>query len=90
MALRAGDIETAKVKLLEAAKTDGSPQLNSFGPNMSLAKELIELGERDVVLVYFELCRRFWTGDGHGAVLDEWSAIVAAGGMPRFGANLRY
>jgi hypothetical protein len=88
VALRAGDIETAKVRLLEAGRIDGSPGLGSFGPNMSLAKELIELGERDVVLEYFELCRRFWTGDEHGAVLDEWSAIVAAGGMPRFGANL--
>jgi tetratricopeptide (TPR) repeat protein len=90
LALRAGDIETAKVKLREAGKTDGSPQLDSFGPNMSLAKELIELGERDVVLEYFELCRRFWTGDRHESELDKWSAVVAAGGMPQFGANLHY
>jgi tetratricopeptide (TPR) repeat protein len=90
VALRAGDIESARVKLLEAGKTSGSPNLDSFGPNMSLAKELIERGERDVVIEYFRLCRRFWIGDEPDAALDEWTAIVATGGMPQFGANLHY
>ena len=62
--------------------------MNSFGPNMSLAKDLLEKGERDTVLQYFELCRKFWTMD-YGK-LDEWSQEVRAGKIPRFGANLVY
>jgi len=31
-----------------------------FGPNVSLAKDLIEKGERDTVVEYFEACRKFW------------------------------
>jgi len=46
--------------LHEAGKTPGSPQLNSFGPNMLLARELLELGEREAVLLYFDLCRAWW------------------------------
>ena len=46
MALRDGNIDNAKIFLIEAGKTQGSPQLNSFGPNMSLAKELLEKGEK--------------------------------------------
>ena len=38
----------------------GSPQLNSFGPIMSLAEELLEQGEPDTVLEFFAECRKFW------------------------------
>jgi hypothetical protein len=37
IALLDGKVEAAKVSLKEAGKTPGSPQLGSFGPNMSPA-----------------------------------------------------
>lgn len=86
LALQAADVEKAKSHLLEAGKTRGSPKLNSFGPNMTLAKELLEKGEKEVVLEYFELCAKFWERDE----LDKWRTIVKAGQIPDFGANLRY
>ena len=86
LALQSGDIDKAKSYLLEAGKTQGSPQLNSFGPNMTLAKELLEKGEKEVVLEYFQLCGKFW----RRKELDQWSAVVNGGGLPEFGANLRY
>jgi len=88
IALREGDIENARRHLLAAGKTTGSPQLNSFGPNMTLAKELLEAGEKDAVLEYFDLCSRFWKM--HRGRLDAWSATVKGGGIPEFGANLAY
>ncbi len=88
IAVSEGRIEDAKQFLLAAGKSKGSPQMNSFGPNMSLAKDLLEKGERDTVLQYFELCRKFWTMD-YGK-LDDWSQEVKAGKIPDFGANLVY
>ena len=90
LALAAGDLEQAKKRLIEAGKTPGSPQLNSFGPSMALAKELLEKGEKDVVLEYFELCSKFWKSERHLQKLKEWSAEVKEGKMPNFRANLRY
>jgi hypothetical protein len=88
IALKEGRTEDAKQCLLAAGKSPGSPQMDSFGPNMSLAKDLLDKGERDVVLQYFELCRVFWKNDF--GELNEWSSDVKAGRIPNFGANLVY
>jgi hypothetical protein len=88
VALRHGDKDAAKSRLLAAGKTKGSPQLNSFGPNMTLAKELIEAGDQDTPVAFFELCRSFWKMDRGN--LDRWSALATAGKVPDFGANLLY
>jgi tetratricopeptide (TPR) repeat protein len=86
--LRRGEIEAAKRRLLEAGGTPGSAQLDSFGPNMSLAKELLERGEKEIVLGYFQRCASFWKMD-YGK-LARWRAEVEAGRIPNFGANLLY
>jgi hypothetical protein len=87
-ALARGDTTVAKSRLLAAGATPGSPQLNSFGPNMSLALDLIRAGERAAVLEYLALCKRFW--DLGSATLDQWSSEVAAGREPSFGPHLTY
>ena len=87
IALLAGNIPEAKQHLIEAGRTQGSPVLNSFGPNMMLAKELLEKGERETVILYFHLCANFWTNH---TKLDSWTTTVKAGGIPDFGANLAY
>ena len=88
LALRDGDIEQAKHYLIEAGRTPGSPQLNSFGPNMLLAKELLETGETAAVLEYLDLCAKFWRVD-HGSI-STWKKIIAEGKQPHFLANLLY
>jgi hypothetical protein len=62
--------------------------MDSFGPNMTLAEDLLEEGERDVVLEYFSLCRKFW--EMGKEELDQWTEAVKAEKMPDFGANLDY
>jgi TonB family protein len=74
LALRSDDVPTACEELLKSGKTPGSPQLNSFG-------------QRDTVLDYFELCRKFWKMGGQQ--LDSWSETVRKGQTPAFGASLR-
>jgi hypothetical protein len=81
-----GRIEEAKKHLIAAGKTKGSPVLGSFGPNMSLAKDLLEKGEQQTVLEYFELCRKFW--GLYGTELDKWTKDIHAGRIPDFGSSL--
>jgi len=88
VALRGNETNKAKTLLLAAGHTPGSPQLNSFGPNVMLAKELLDKGERETVLEYFALCKSFWKMDR--GLLDEWSATVRGGGVPVFRSNLNY
>ncbi len=86
--LKSGDLVRAKEYLLKSGKTPGSPQLNSFGPNMSLARDLLEKGESQIVLQYLSLCKTFW--DGHEATLEQWISEIQNGSIPDFGANLSY
>ncbi len=88
IALEAGDLAEAKKRLLASADSKGSPQMNSFGPNMRLAKALLEKGEKDVVLEYFERCRKFW--EMGNDQLAAWADSVKKGEIPGFGANLNY
>lgn len=88
IALSEGDVAEAKKRLLASADSKGSPQMNSFGPNMQLAKDLLAKGERDVVLEYFERCGKFWEMGADR--LSAWTDSVNRGETPKFGANLRY
>ena len=86
LALVEDDLALASYHLLEAGKVERSAPRGSFGPNMSLAAELLERGEKDVVLEYFELCSKFWPSEK----LADWAAMVKGGRMPDFGGNLVY
>lgn len=88
IALRQGDVATASAYLLKAATVKGNPHLDTFGPNMILAKELLDKGGRKSVVEYFDLCGKFWTNDD--GKLRQWRSIALAGSSPDFGANLRY
>jgi hypothetical protein len=87
VALQAGDKAEAASQLLTAGKTRGSPQLNSFGPNLILAKQLIAEGGSQTVLEFLTDCKRFWKMDR--GKLDEWISNIRAGKTPEF-SNLNY
>lgn len=90
LALRRNDVRKAKEHLARAAEgaTEASGTLSSFGPNVSLANDLLERGEKDAVIAYFEACKKFWTYPRNP--LDRWIAEVRAGKKPNFGGNLNY
>jgi len=86
--LAQGNTALAETHLLQSAQTPGSPQLDSFGPNTSLAKDLLEKGDTAPVVQYFALIQNFWKmSRGKPA---EWSAQVRSGQIPDFGANPLY
>lgn len=80
IAFAAGDVEAAKQHLLKAGTTTGSPQLNSFGPEMTLANELLQKGEKDVVLEYLAFCAKFWESGKDR--LEKWLVTVKEGQIP--------
>jgi hypothetical protein len=88
VALHEGKVDAAKAFLLAAGKTPGSPQLDSFGPNLSLAKDLLELGHGEVVIQYLDFCAKFWEKQFND--IDNWKSEIRAGKVPDFGANLIY
>ena len=76
-ALAADDLAAASEYLARAGKTPGSPQLNSFGPDLDLARALLARGERNAVLTYLADCARFWKG--REALLEEARGAIERG-----------
>ncbi len=93
-ALREDSLADAKAYLLKAGATPGSPQLNSYGPQMTLARELLEKGEKETVLQYLDLTCKFWASDKdesalgkqisneHAALIAGWKREIAEGKIP--------
>lgn len=65
-----------------------SPQMDTFGPDMSFARFLLEKGEKETVLKYLGYCERFWTLGGEQ--LTQWRKQINAGEIPNFGPNMNY
>lgn len=86
IALSGGDVGKAKEHLLAAGRVPGSSVLKSFGPDMTLAKALIEKGECEAVIEYFDLCAKFW--EMQNGKLEQWKSVVRQGGTPNFGPSL--
>jgi len=82
IALNDGNEITAIAELVASGNTSGSPQLNSFGPTMQLAKALLRAGHVEPVLGYLEQCRAFW--EMGGAWLNLWERKVREGSVPNF------
>ena len=87
IALHNDDVATAARELLESAHTSGSPALNSFGPDMGLADELLRKGESAAVLDFINQCRTFWKMGL--AQLDGWSETIRKGESPVFSPMFR-
>ena len=82
------NVSQAESYLLAAGRTPGSPQLMSFGPNMSLAKDLLSAGETSTVVDFLDECAKFWKMGGDR--LSDCKKTIQSGGTPNFGSNLNY
>jgi len=88
VALKRGDVAEAKRRLLKAGHTPGGGTLSSFGPNMGLAKDLLERGDKSTVIEYLQLCKKFWSYPRNP--IDQWIQTIQAGRQPDFAQNLNY
>ncbi|MCA9229560.1 MAG: hypothetical protein KDA57_02830 [Planctomycetales bacterium] len=98
IALQEGKLDEAKHYLLEAGKSPGSPQLNSFGPQFTFARELLEQGEKAVVIEYLDSVGKFWAdpeardpsnqnsvrvAQEHAQLLAKWKKEILEGTIPQ-------
>jgi hypothetical protein len=88
IALAEGNKDRAKTHLIESARVSPTPVLQSFGPSMQLAHELLQLGERQVVIDYLNMCASFWKPPDH--ICEKWIYAIVHGELPDFGPNLAY
>lgn len=77
-----GDYQSAAGYLLSAAQpppgADDIVDLDYFGPNLWLARQLLGAGKNDVVLKFLETCRQsIWPHDNEK--VDPWIAAIKAG-----------
>lgn len=82
VALREDRIAEAKASLLESANITGSTNLNSFPPEMVLAKVLVSIGETNTVMKYLEVCQTVWPKAQ--AALEKWRQEIRATGTSTF------
>jgi hypothetical protein len=88
VALARGDVSAARQELLEAGRTPGSPQLASFGPSLSLARDLLRMKEVSAVVEYLRLCQAFW--EMEDGKIAHWIQLAESGETPDFGPNVVY
>jgi hypothetical protein len=49
---------------------------------MILAKELLDIGEKEVVIEYLDLCTKFW--ESHPKTVAQWREKIYSGKVPSF------
>lgn len=74
--LRRNNEERAIHYLIESTKTKGSPVLGSFGPDMTLIRELYERGRKDAVLKYLEKIKSFWKTSDALENINIWKIMI--------------
>lgn len=88
LALLDGDRATARDRLLASARALTEATQLSFGPNATLARDLLAAGDTATVRAYLAALDTTWT-DGADKVA-AWRAALDQGEGPDFGANLVY
>lgn len=69
-----------------AGKTTGDAALNSYGPNMSLAQELLKRGDlqsREDVIMFLQECKVFWRTSPNS--IDSWTTSIRQNKTVDFG-----
>jgi hypothetical protein len=78
VAVRSGNPEAAGLFLRAAGATSGDPVLNTFGPTMLLASEVLATGDRATVIGYLSQCAKFWKY----FMPELWAAEIQQGRIP--------
>ena len=86
--VKKGLFADASEYLLLASEIGGSPQLDSFGPSMKLAQELLSEGYESTVILYLRRCLEFWNHEAATESITQWIDDIQNGDEPHFGKQL--
>jgi tetratricopeptide (TPR) repeat protein len=75
-----GDLNQAAKYLVKSSESTGSPQLDTFGPELDLANLLLQEGKVEEVTIYLNGIKRFWEMDN--GVIDNWLEQINNGERP--------
>ena len=70
ISLEEGDVDLAGEYLKKAGKSTGSPQLDTFGPELDLANKLLKANKADEVKVYLTDIKIFW--ENNDELIYRW------------------
>jgi hypothetical protein len=76
--VREGNLEEAKQQLMLSIDLSPDSAMRSFGPNTSLALDLLLKGENTSVLTFLDGCARFWKEEP----IQIWKSKINANKMP--------
>jgi hypothetical protein len=83
LALRQGDLASAKSHLIEASKAPVSWQVKELEPDFTLAEQLLEKGEREAVCAYLDnlkaAANSVKRSPKRDALLEGWAKRIRAG-----------
>ena len=88
VALRREDLAKARASLREAGRVPSSTMLETYGPNTTLAREMLDRGESAVVLQFLRECEGLWTGPR--SQIARWVDQLSHGETPDLTSNLSY
>jgi beta-lactamase regulating signal transducer with metallopeptidase domain/ankyrin repeat protein/tetratricopeptide (TPR) repeat protein len=77
IALSQRDVISAKAYLQAAGDSPGSPTLDSFGPDLTLARQLLSKGGKVAVSMFLSKIAKFWTG--HQNEIRDWQKAIQDG-----------
>jgi len=77
-ALQRNDFDAAQKDLILSATTVGGPHLDTWGPNLTLAKALLDLGYKETVVAFLTSCKAFWPNPK----VDGWISQIRQGQTP--------
>jgi hypothetical protein len=81
-ALQKNDLASAESYLFEAVSAPNSQTVEQVGLDTSVVQMLLQRGERDTVLEYFERGRHLWPLGG--GQITRWENLIRAGRTPNF------
>jgi len=81
LALLRDDVQAAETYLLLSGKIKAGSQ-TFWGPNMTLARELLKRNRTKVVLEFLEEVKEFWLEECAFGKPEEWEKAIRAGKMP--------
>ncbi len=88
LSVKEGNIEKAIHHLKMSGDISGSPQLNSHGPCLSLAMELLLISRDSDVIDYLQSVDYFW--DCGYKKIPKWIATIESGEVPEEWERLKY